>query len=58
MNQPKQPTDPPAEGTSVVHDPTGSAPNGIPHGEQDAEATGHPTSDREQTETAASPAKD
>ena len=55
MNQPKQPEDPPAEGASVAHNPTGDTPNGIPHGDQDASATGHPTSDREKTETAATP---
>ncbi len=53
MNEPKRQTDhPPAEGASPDHNPTGTTPRGIPAGMEEHEAKGHPTSDRQQTETA------
>ncbi len=53
MNQPKTQTDdPPTEGASPDHNPTGTTPRGIPLGIENHESKGHPTSDREQTETA------
>jgi hypothetical protein len=55
MTEPKQPDDhPPAEGASKMPP---HAPNGVPPGVNDADATGSPTSDRQATETAASPDK-
>ena len=60
MTQPKQPDDHPAPHDMPKHvpdrDPTGNAPNGVPP-DADAEATGLPTSDRQQTETTAQPDK-
>ena len=54
MNTPQRPKDPPPEGASPDHNPTGSTPNGIPEGLEDAEPKARPTSDRAKTETAAS----
>ncbi len=53
MNEPKiQTDDPPTQGTSPDHNPTGTTPHGVPEGMEDTEAKGHPTSDRQKTETA------
>ena len=52
MNEPKTPKDPPPEGASPAHNPTGETPHGIPDGAGDDEATGTPSSDRLQSETA------
>ncbi len=49
----QQPKDPPPQGAPPDHNPTGTTPNGIPDQDPSTEATGHPTSDREQTEKAA-----
>ncbi len=52
MNTPKvQTDDPPPEGASPDHNPTGNTPHGIPKGMEDHEATGRPISDRGATET-------
>ena len=60
MTEPKQPDDHPAIHEMPQHvpdrDPTGINPNGVPP-DADAEATGLPTSDRQQTETTAHPDK-
>ena len=56
MNEPQQPADPGTEaGVSPAHDPTGTTPNGIPDGTDEHEAKGTPNSDRQKTETAATP---
>jgi len=53
MNQPKiQTGDPPTEGASPDHNPTGDTPNGIPKGLADAEISGRPNDARVATETA------
>ncbi len=53
MNQPKiQTDDPPSEGASPDHNPTGNTPHGIPKGTEDADAKALPTSDRQASETA------
>ena len=53
MNQPKvQTDDPPAEGASPDHNPTGNTPNGIPKGLADIKAAGPPNDARGATETA------
>jgi len=52
MNQPKiQTDDPPPEGASPDHNPTGTTPHGIPKGMEDQDAKGTPTNDRQATET-------
>jgi hypothetical protein len=53
MNQPKiQTDDPPTEGASPDHNPTGNTPHGIPKGLEDHDAKGLPNSDRQAGETA------
>ena len=53
MNQPKiQTNDPPTEGASPDHNPTGNTPNGIPKGLADAKVSGRPNDGRLATETA------
>ena len=53
MNQPKiQTDDPPTEGASPDHNPTGDTPNGIPKGLKDVEVSGRPNDSRQATETA------
>ena len=53
MNQPKiQTDDPPTEGASPDHNPTGDTPHGIPKGLEDQDAKGLPTSDRQEGEAA------
>ena len=55
MNTPKvQTDDPPTEGASPDHNPTGTTPHGIPEGMEYQEAKGKPSSDRGATETAVS----
>lgn len=57
MNQPKTQTDdPPREGTSPDHNPTGDTPHGIPKGAEDHAPKALPTDDRHASETA--PLKD
>ena len=57
MNQPKvQTDDPPPEGASPDHNPTGETPHGIPKGTQDHPSKALPTDDRQASETA--PLKD
>lgn len=56
MNKPKVQTEadnPPTKGANPVTDPKPGMPHGIPEGATDADATGTPTSDRQETETAA-----
>ena len=55
MTEPKQPDDHPAP-EQVSKMPT-HAPNGVPPDASQADAKGSPTSDRQATETAASPEK-
>ena len=53
MNTPKVQTDadaPPTEGANPDIDRKPAMPHGIPKGTTDAQATGTPTSDRQQTE--------
>ncbi len=59
MNQPKiQTDDPPTEGASPDHNPTGDTPNGIPKGLKDAaEASGRANDDRIATEVVAQKTK-
>ncbi len=53
MNQPKTQTDdPPTEGTSPDHNPTGNTPNGIPKGLANADTAGRADDNRIATETA------
>ena len=53
MNQPKiQTDDPPTEGASPDHNPTGDTPHGIPKGLEDHDAKALPNSDRQAGETA------
>ena len=53
MNQPKTQTDdPPAEGASPDHNPTGETPHGIPKGTGEHAPTASPTGDRQASETA------
>lgn len=53
MNEPKvQTEDPPVEGASPGHNPTGDTPHGIPKGIKDDEPKGLPHNDRGATETA------
>lgn len=53
MNQPKvQTDDPPPEGASPDHNPTGETPHGIPKGLKDQGPEGRPNDDRQATETA------
>ncbi len=52
MNQPKvQTDDPPPEGASPDHNPTGQTPHGIPKGMEDHEAKALPNDDRKAAET-------
>jgi hypothetical protein len=54
MNKPKVQTeadDPPDQGANPDKNPQPDMPQGIPEGATDAEATGTPTSDRQNTET-------
>ncbi len=52
MNQPKiQTDDPPPEGASPDHNPTGNTPHGIPKGMEDRAATALPNDDRQASET-------
>lgn len=52
MNQPKTQTDdPPPEGASPDHNPTGETPHGIPKGLKDHAPEGRPNDDRQATET-------
>ena len=52
MNKPTQPEDPPTHGgTSPADTAGGTAEHGIPKGMDQHDATGTPTSDRQQTET-------
>lgn len=50
MTEPKQPRNPPTEGKPLDTNPSGTTPNGIPDGMEDAEPMGHPNSDRHNTE--------
>lgn len=52
MNKPKQPDDPPAEGASPDHNASGTTPHGVPDEMNEHEAKGHPSNDRQATETA------
>ena len=53
MNQPKvQTDDPPREGASPDHNPTGNTPHGIPKGTEDHDAKALPNDDRKTAETA------
>ncbi len=54
MNQPKiQTDDPPTEGASPDHNPTGDTPNGIPKGMKEAaKVAGRANDDRIASETA------
>lgn len=52
MNKPAQPADVPDQGATSDHNPTGTTPHGIPDGMSDHDAKGHPTDDRQATETA------
>ncbi len=52
MNEPRKPADPPQQGVKPDTNPTGHAPHGIPHGAEDVDPKGTPSSDRAQTETA------
>lgn len=53
MNQPKvQTDDPPPEGASPDHNPTGETPHGIPKGTEDHDAKALPNDDRKTGETA------
>ncbi len=52
MNTPNRPKDPPAKGASPDTNPDGRMPHGIPKGAEDHDATGLPSSDRQETETA------
>ncbi len=53
MNQPKiQTDDPPAEGTSPDHNPTGNTPHGIPKGTENQAAKALPDNARQASETA------
>jgi len=53
MNQPKTQTDdPPPEGTSPDHNPTGNTPHGIPKGLGNADVAARPNDGREATEVA------
>lgn len=54
MNEPRTPKDPPPGGASPDSDPAGTTPHGVPSGAEDRLPKGTPTSDRQQTETAAS----
>jgi len=53
MTLPKQPPEPDRGHAAQTENPTGETPQGVPQGAADHEATGHPTSDRAKTETAA-----
>lgn len=53
MNEPKVPDDVPRDGGGQAPNPAGKTPHGIPRGAEDAQPKAKPTSDREQTETAA-----
>jgi hypothetical protein len=53
MTTPSQPKDPPPVEQETQTNPHGHAPNGIPHGDSDAEPKGVPHSDRQDSETAA-----
>ena len=55
MTDPKQPDDHPSNEQMPALPP--NAPNGVPPEAVDVEPKGHPTSDRQATETAASPDK-
>lgn len=58
MTQPAKPADHPAlEDAPKVDTNVDDAPNGIPLGAGQADATANPTSDRQETETAALPDK-
>ncbi|GAC1347245.1 MAG: hypothetical protein NVSMB18_31690 [Acetobacteraceae bacterium] len=52
MTEPMQPADPPAEGASPAHNPTGATPHGIPEAMTDGAPAASPTSDRHETEIA------
>lgn len=53
MNQPKvQTDDPPPEGASPDHNPTGETPHGIPKGIKDQDPKARASDDRQATETA------
>ena len=51
-NSPKQPEDPPSEGSSPVDNAPGGGKHGIPAGSAGEQATSWPTDDRQLTETA------
>lgn len=53
-NDPKQPADPPTEGASPAGNPKGQGQHGIAEGQHGHQASGLPSDDRHDTETAPS----